>query len=177
MRAWVCVFICVCRVCTYVFPIVLVSVSLSKKNPRKSIKKTQAGASVWVHFGALWKVQNKMPNACNSWCIYIFFFSLCAVWVSPQMCACVCATVCVCVCLCWLCATIVWCVRVCVAFPNSVPPPSPPTANTHTHTNTLSHTYAALGSRCSQHLRARYLLQIGLNSSAATAATSTATPL
>lgn len=44
--------------------------------------------------------------------------------------------VCVCVCLCWLCATIVWCVRVCVAFPNSVPPPSPPTANTHKHTLT-----------------------------------------
>lgn len=58
-----------------------------------------------------------------------------------------------------MCATIVWCVRVCVAFPNSVPPPSPP------------HTYTALRSRCSQHLRARYLLQIGLNSSAATAPT------
>lgn len=65
-----------------------------------------------------------------------------------------------------MCATIVWCVRVCVAFPNSVPPSSPPPI-----------TYTALRSRCSQHLRARYLLQIGLNSSAATAPTATATRL
>lgn len=79
---------------------------------------------------------------------------------------CVCVRACVCVCLCWMCATIVWCVRVCVAFPNSVPPPSPPPI-----------TYTALRSRCSQHLRARYLLQIGLNSSAATAPTATATRL
>lgn len=96
--------------------------------------------------------------------LHISHFSLCAVRVSAQMCVFVCARVCVC--LCWMCATIVWCVRVCVAFPNSVPPPSPPPI-----------TYTALRSRCSQHLRARYLLQIGLNSSAATAPTATATRL
>lgn len=140
MRAWVCVFICVCRVCTYVFPIVLVSVSLSKKNPRKSIKKTQASASVWVHFGALWKVQNKMPNACNSWCIYIFFFSLCAVWVSPQMCACVCATVCVCVYVCVDCVLRSCGACACVLLFLTLCPLPPLPLQTHTQTHSYTHT-------------------------------------
>lgn len=163
-----CVSVCayVCRVCTYVFPIVLVSVSLSKKNPRKSIKKMQAAASVLVHFRALWKVQNKMPNACNSWCIYIFLTSHYAQFEWVRKCVCVCVPACVCVCVecvlrsCGACACV-------LLFLTLYPIPFP----------LRPHTYTALRSRCSQHLRARYLLQIGLNSSAATAPTATATRL
>lgn len=92
-------------------------------------------ASVWVHFVALWKIQNKMPNACNGSSIYIFFFSLRAV----RECQCVSKYDSMCV-----------CVRVLLFLTLR---PSPP------HSDVVARNICALVT----------LLQIGLNSSAATA--------
>lgn len=105
-----------------------------------------------------------MPNACNSWCIYIFLTSHYAQFEWVRKCVCVPACVCVCVeCVLRSCGACACVLLFLTLYPIPFPLPL--------------HTYTALRSRCSQHLRARYLLQIGLNSSAATAPTATATRL